>query len=81
MVSVCDAVLREQKEEQNAQEVWLLPSVGESALSFKNWYGPGAILNPDKSMLLLDKGVSFSCQDKELTSGISAFLPFPDGFH
>lgn len=81
MVSVCDAMLREQKGEENAQEVCLLPSVGETALLFKNWYGPGAILNPDKSMLLSDKGVSFSCQDKELASGLSVFLPFPSGFH
>lgn len=36
MVSVCDAVLREQKEEENVKEVWLLPSVGVSALVFKN---------------------------------------------
>lgn len=36
MVLVCDAVLREQKQEENAQGVWLLHSVGESALVFKN---------------------------------------------
>lgn len=29
-------VIREQKQEESAQEVWLLPSVGESALVFKS---------------------------------------------
>lgn len=36
VVLVWDAVLRKQKQEENAQEIWLLPSVGEVAFIFKN---------------------------------------------
>jgi len=83
VVSVCDAVRRERKQEGNAQEVWLLPSVGVSALVFKNWKSvtSGSNLESGQMYLVLGQRSFLSLAGQGVDFSFSVSLPFPSGFH